>query len=286
LKRRIINRWYILPLFIISLFLLFGCETVIQGVRPYQPFPDEILESPRTLVNELRKREGLLENLKAITHLTLNTPDKNLTTKEVFILKKNLALRVETINFFGHPTMYLVSNNKELLVYFPFEGKFLRTEATRKNLYKWTGVNLNLSQIMKILSGTVPLSIDTKQMRGIYTSREKRYILQIYNKEEDVLEEIWIEADRFIPARSLLFSPEGEVLLDVEYHHFKKVQDYLLPFSIKVSFPKENTDIKIVYKKVYINQKLSDDIFHLFIPKKATEIILNESSKLYERDRD
>lgn len=272
MKRRITNRWYILPLSLISLFLLFGCETVIQGVRPYQPFPDEILEFPENLVNQLREREGLLENLKTIAHLTLNTPDKNLSTKEVFIIKRDLALRVETINFFGHPTMYLVSNNKDLLVYFPFEGKFLRTEATRKNLYKWTGVNLNFSQIIKILSGIAPLSMDTKRIRGIYKSAEKKYILQIYNNEENILEEIWIEADRLIPTRSLLFSPEGDVLLDVKYHHFKKVQDYLLPFSIKIILPKENTDIKIVYKKVYINQELSEDIFRLFIPKKAIEI--------------
>ena len=187
---------------------------------------------------------------------------------------KDLGLRMETINFFGHPTMYLVSHNNDLSVYFPLEGKFLRTTATRKNFYRWTGVDLGQEQVIKILLGITPLTGYSEKVRGIYRPDEGIYLLQIESKE-GISEEIWIEAERFIPIRSLLFNSEGELILDVTYGRFTRVQNYLLPFTIHISLPKEDTEVKVAYQKVSINQHLPDDIFKLFIPDKAREITLN-----------
>ena len=107
-----------------------------------------------------------------------------------------------------------------------------------------------------------------KEIRGIYQSTEKRYILQFY-QEDSIREEIWIEADRSVPVRTLLFDSEGGMVLDVSYGQFQAVQNYLLPFSIKVALPKEDTLIKIAYKKAFINQEVKEDVFELSIPEKA-----------------
>jgi outer membrane lipoprotein-sorting protein len=270
LKRRDNYRRDIFVSFI-SFFLLFGllgCQTAIKEIGPYQPFPGEVLDNPEHLVQKLAERERQIDNLKAIIHFQLNTPLKKASLKEVLILKKDFGIRMETINFMGHPTMYLVSKDKDLLVYFPFEAKFLRTRATRKNFYRWTGVNLDLSQVIKIFLGTTPLSDGLKEIRGIYQSTEKRYILQFY-QEDSIREEIWIEADRSVPVRTLLFDSEGGMVLDVSYGQFQAVQNYLLPFSIKVALPKEDTLIKIAYKKAFINQEVKEDVFELSIPEKA-----------------
>lgn len=254
----------------ISFFLLFGfgCQTAIKEIGPYQPFPGEVLDNPQPLLQKLAEREKQIDNLKAIIRFHLNAPLKKANLKEVLILKKDFGIRMETINFMGHPTMYLVSKDQDLLVYFPFEAKFLKTRATRKNFYRWAGVNLDLSQVIRIFSGTTPLSDGLKEIRGIYQSNEKRYVLQFY-QEDTIREEVWIEADRSVPVRALLFDSEGGMVLDVSYGQFQAVGNYLLPFSIKVALPKEDTLIDIAYQKAFINRELKEDIFELSIPETA-----------------
>jgi outer membrane lipoprotein-sorting protein len=133
-------------------------------------------------------------------------------------------------------------------------------------------VNLDLSQVIKILSATVPLSAGIKgKTRWIYTPQEKRYILQIFD-EKTIREEVWLEAERFIPQRTLLFDEEGALFLDVSYTLYQSVQNRLFPYSMKIVLPAENTVIHIIYKSVSINQKLPDGIFTLPIPKKTKSL--------------
>jgi outer membrane lipoprotein-sorting protein len=257
------------------MLILFGCQAAVQKTGPYSPPPAEVLgpSKEQELFSRLREWTDSFDNLKALVNLHLKSPAKKANMKEVIVLKKNSGLRIETLNLLGQPTMYLVSKDKDnLLIYFPFENKLKETRATKENLYQWAGVNLDLSQVIKILSATVPLSAGIKgKTRWIYTPQEKRYILQIFD-EKTIREEVWLEAERFIPQRTLLFDEEGALFLDVSYTLYQSVQNRLFPYSMKIVLPAENTVIHIIYKSVSINQKLPDGIFTLPIPKKTKSL--------------
>jgi len=274
-KRSSTQEGFLVLFFSLFLLLLVGCQAAIQKTGPYSPPSGEVLgpDKEQELFSKLREREDSFDNLKGLVNLDLKSPAKKAKTKEVIVLRKNSGLRIETLNLLGQPTMYLVSEDRDnLLIYFPFENKLKKTKATKENLYQWAGVYLDLPQIIKVLSATVPLSAGTGgKKRWAYNSQEKRYILQILDGKT-VREEVWLEAERFLPQRTLLFDEEGALFLDVSYALYQNVQNRLFPYSIKIVLPAENAVIHVVYKSVSINQKLPDGIFTLPIPEKTKSL--------------
>lgn len=262
---------FTLYLFLI-LLLLFGCRASIQKPGPYSPSSSEVLGpgKEQALFSRLKQWEDSFENLRGLVSLDLKSPKKNANLKEVIVLQKRSGLRIETLNPLGQPTMFLVAKDKDdLLIYFPFERRLEKVSATRENLYQWAGVYLDLSQVIKILSATVPLSQSKgEKSRWIHKPKEKRYVFQIFN-EGAIREEIWFEAERFLPLRALLFEDDGTVFLDVSYTLYQSVQDSLFPYSVEIVLPAEKTRVHVVYKTVKINQELPEDIFTLPIPEKT-----------------
>lgn len=251
-----------------------GCTTY-RVVSP-PPGADQVLERPDRLLSRLQEEQGKLRDLKGLVDIVLNAREERYAGKAVLILRENGSIRLEPLNFFGQPLIYIVVNNGVLSAYNPSRNEYFRGRATTENLYDWLGVPLTSREIVEVLLG----SFMPKLMDGNLHARwdgtmgkAGAYNLQV-TEGDRVKRQWWLDARSLTPLRFQLISRLRDGDLKVIYSGYRREGDLRFPSSVQVEVGRGERTLKIRYRNVKLNQDLAPLAFHLPIPSGVSVIPL------------
>lgn len=242
-------------LFFFLIFLTNGC------VRKPPPPPKITISSASAIIQALENRKKRIQDLKALAHISLASPDRKFSAKQAIILRKPHYLRVETLSFFGYPILYLFADGRQISFYDPKENKLFRGSSQLDNIFKLTGIALEISEIITILCGDVPLNSNITRPELRFEPENTLYSLRLRPYEV-----IKLGAVDLLPRQYQLAERPGETYntsIEVSYQQYEKINDLLFPFNIQIKLPKMATTVTIKYSEVKFNQSVPTSSFEL-----------------------
>jgi len=226
----------------------------------------EIVASPRLILNSFRERRAVFLDLRAMAKISIRSSRGNYQAKQIVILRRPASLRLETLGFIGNPSLYLLAHRDHLILYSPYEKKFVRGKAVAANIFKLAGLPLTVGEVLDLLSGGVPSLSDSSRAILAYHAGEDLYWLQIFLDNGRPYQRTWIGAEDLAPKGYQLYDSLGKVYLMAEYENYNLLNGYLFPYKVKIHLPQEKVYIELTYQEVSLNQGVPASLFQLPVP--------------------
>ncbi|OGW18462.1 MAG: hypothetical protein A3G93_11605 [Nitrospinae bacterium RIFCSPLOWO2_12_FULL_45_22] len=239
-------------IFSLSIFSYNGC------VKKPPLHPKAIITSAQVVIQALEERKRRIQDLKALARISLVSPERKFSAKQAITLRKPYYLRLETLSFFGYPMLYLFANDQQLSFYNPQENKLFRGSVQLDNIFKLTGLPLEISEIIAILCGDMPLNSNSSQAELRFEPETTLYSLRLGPDEE-----IKLGAMDLLPRQYRWADKSGKTYLEVIYQEYEKINGFFSPFTIRVKLPQRAISVEIKYSEVKLNQAVPITSFEL-----------------------
>lgn len=238
------------------LILFLGTLSATGCAKKSPTLPKHTITSAPVIIQTLEKRKKIIQDLKAFAHISLTTPEKKFSAKHALILLKPHYLRLETLSFFGYPMAYLFANGQQISFYNPGENRLFRGSSQVNNIFRLTGIALEIGKIVAILCGEIPSNFDKSHPELRFDPENTLYSLRLKPNEE-----IKLGALDLLPRQYKFTERAGEI--EVSYQQYKKIHGLFFPFDIQIKFPHLATTIQIKYSEVEFNQAVPISRFEL-----------------------
>ena len=259
----------------VLLILAAGCAPF--RVIPPPPEADQILKRPDHLLGRVQEEQSRLRDLRGLVEIVLNAREERYTGKAVLLLRGEGSIRLEPLNFFGQPLIYIVADNDTLSAYYPSKNQYFRGRATARNLYRWLGVPLTPKELVEVLWGSVVPGLEAGDVRVRWDGTVGQlgaYQLQI-TEGDRVRRQWWLDARSLVPLRFQSIARSGGAGLEVLYSGYRIEGSLRFPASVEVEVGQGERTLGIHYRKVKLNQGLAPLAFHLPVPSGVSVIPLD-----------
>ncbi|MEE8109913.1 MAG: DUF4292 domain-containing protein [bacterium] len=249
-----------------------GCASM--GVVPPPPEAARHLKQPVSLLEQVWERRGRFHDLRGVVEITLNSPQDRYAGKAVLLLQAKGSIRLEPLNFFGQPLIYIVAHNERLEAYDPGKGNYFRGRATARNLYQWLGIPLFPEEVVRILWGGVPPLARRHRFKADWdgsVGASGSYRLEFQERGRGA-RRWWVDARTFLPVRFQALDSRGKDLLTVRYKNYRRDWGIPLPVDVEVEVERSGRTLDLHYGQVKVNRGLAPLAFHLPVPR-GTRII-------------
>jgi hypothetical protein len=167
-----------------------------------------------------------------------------------------------------------------LSLYTKKHNKYYQGVATQENMFKLSGINLSVEDMILVLSGNPPRLHDSMTEWGFFIPEQQLFYLERVSLHDKRAQRIWfdttISAIVFIREHQL---PEGDVFLDIQFNRYSAAEGgYPVPQEILINRPLERTLVNITYDaaSLTINQPIEPTLFTFTPPADAQTHILED----------
>jgi outer membrane lipoprotein-sorting protein len=247
---------------------------------PQKPLPPPVLpgaemaEMTTAEVSQIiTKRAEQFRNLKGTGKVRIQTWEERYRFSEAFVLETPARFRLETLGFFDQPVIFLTSDEEILALYSKKHNVSYRGVASQENLFKLSGINLTVEDVIQVLSGNPPLLSQIDSEWGMFLTDLKKYYLERVSLRDNIVQRIWFDTTtRTISNIQGYKLTNGELLLDLQFKDYRaEAGTYPIPAYILIDRPLDKTRVEIVYKYFAVNQQLDQTVF-TFIPPEDAKI--------------
>lgn len=243
-----------------------GCQSI---PNPWQglPPPATLLTGVAPVWEHLAARRQALHSLRGLAQVDLQAGIRHATVDDmVVVLQRFEAIRLEGIGPVGQPLFLLIADAHQLSLYTPQEGRLLTGAASAENLMRLFGIALTPTALEYILAGDVPLVTLPTAGAFAYRARENLYLWQGQVPPASQAYRIWFEPYDLQPVRLEMEDPGGQLVLQVWYEDFQRLDGLRVPYRITVVQPAVGRRVVWQYKEVQINTSLTQALFHMRVP--------------------
>ena len=218
--------------------------------------PDQIRLHQETLAR-INQRRQAIETLSAVGRIVLITPRERFAADELVRLRLPDALRLETRDALGQLQMLLVSRGGEGTVWVPAESKGYRFSPSDKSLKRSLGIDLSVSELIPLLTGTPPLSpVPPEEIRS---ERVDDQIVLHLSDGRRRGETVWVDGAGQV-SRWERTGPTGRVEIRLDFTDYQEVQGIAFPMAIGYTGPEETT-LTIRYRSIHLNEPQEERFF-------------------------
>lgn len=217
--------------------------------------------SEREILENLFSQQGSLQGLRGVADLKLSMPDYLYRGKAVLLIGLPDQIRIELMNFVGFADLVLSSDGQMMEVSLPSEGKTIRGTPTPEEVERLCGVRIPLPQLLRILLGHPPYSLDEEVATWVLAGNGREF--RGPGKEPGLLTQRirTDEAGRMIKEGEIV-DQEG-VWFSFQLGDYRKVSDFLIPFSVDITMKRERMELQLAYREVEPNPSLDPAAFRL-----------------------
>jgi hypothetical protein len=194
----------------------------------------------------------------------------------VVVLQHFDAIRLEGIGPVGQPLFLFVATNQGLSLYAPQEARILFGTASAANFERLFGLTVSPHSLQYVLFGDIPLPTLPPLGDFRYQARDNLYLWQGYSTDEPWYYRIWFEPYDLHPVRFTLEEPPGNVLLQVHYEDFQRVDKFLMPRQLILTQPAASHRIVWHYTDIQLNAALSQNLFRIQPPPRTEQVNLDQ----------
>lgn len=253
----------------LALFVLDGCAyfrrmprlPILEG-----PVRGAVISSPQPFLKAVQERRDSFRDLQAMALVSIQSPWGKLRAHQLIRLRKTPSfLRMETLGPIG-PSLYILADEEQLLLYNPYEGRLLKGKASPDQIRKLIRLPLAIPEMVNLLAGLPPPLADGHfQVSLTHQSENERYWVQISSAENQPYQKAWMGADMTLQGCQL-YDSKGRVSLIARYGAYHPVDGYPLPRGIQLYLPQEKTFLELTYQDPSVNEGLPDFLLELPIP--------------------
>lgn len=245
------------------LWLVAGC----RGSLHPSPPAAALLSSVDPIWQHLQVRRATYANLKGLARLQLHTPQGGSSLDSVaVVLERFEALRLEGLGPFGQAVFLLVSDGQRFSFYLPHERRVLSGPVSTQQFVRLFGLLVAPRMLPYLFVGDVPLQTFPEDGRFRYLEADNLYLWEGDASQELWSYRIWFDPYRLLPVRFDLITPANEVVLQVTYEDFRRVDGVTLPYRITLMQPAVARHVVWHYSEVRINTDVAPALFHLRLP--------------------
>ncbi|OGP70778.1 MAG: hypothetical protein A2Z73_00960 [Deltaproteobacteria bacterium RBG_13_60_28] len=245
---------------------LWGCRSLPP------PAPPVAVTSAAELISRLQAGKPQVQSFEAKGRLTLLSPNRNYSGTSLIKGRLPQTVRADVLDILGRSLLYFYSNGQEVQVLSPKEGKLYRGEATPGNLAAFIPPAVTLSQMLRLLTGDLPLSAG-QPSSWAYEADQGRYLLEWRYPEGAIKERLWLEARDLRPVQEEWHGPDGQLRFTAEFGDFGQVTPGL-PSKIILKTPQPQAELRLVFKEMTLNPPLKDSDLVVPRPPAVTEVPL------------
>ncbi len=260
-------RW--IGIFALLVFLL-GCP------RPPLRFGFQgMYTDAHALLQEVDRQSSKLFSVNTEARVRLKTPEQSGTADHFIAAQKNALLHFETLSFFGKPVAVWASNEDQFGLYLDEEGVFYTGPATAKNFSLVFPLEIEPSEIVRLLLGDVPRIQYTKVSLSL-DEEARAYLITLTQGE--VTQRLWIETEFLRPVRSEIRGKRG---YNLHFNRYRDFQSIRLPTTIKLSAVEADgqpgeTELTVRYTgETEVNTNLERELFVPSAPPNARIVTLD-----------
>lgn len=256
------------------LLLSVGCQNIALKPWAYPTEVGQTFEAAGPLLEALAARRGRFVSLTARARFTLRTPNQELVADHAVVVRKDRALRLETLSPLGQPTAILVATDERVRWVDTAGGRHWDGPSSSQALERLVRVPLGLEEMVAILSGTLPPEDDVAPARLEQEPVGATYRLFIPGKSPAEWREV-VVARRDLTIRSrTCFDANGRETLRVRNERFRVFNGYPMPMRVEVALPEREVFLTVEFRRMRVNQPLDPEIFDLPIPPGSQRITL------------
>ncbi|MDO9515407.1 MAG: hypothetical protein Q7J01_04805 [Syntrophales bacterium] len=207
------------------------------------------------------------DTIRATAKISLSSPEGAYSRKMALLLRMPSSLRVEAMPLFGPADFFLSANEESIKVFFPGEGKFYVSAATRENLFLFFKVFLSPADMVPLLAG-LPPHIAGGQLSGHVEGSLYRVDIKSGKRQRS----LWVDPDDHTLTK-IEDIDDGRTLWRATFtdHIVVSGVPYPLRVRIEVKSP-ESVNMDIRYLDLDISPTEDTAIFDLQIPSGITPI--------------
>ena len=226
------------------------------------------------------------ESLIGAGKVSINTWEEKYKFSETFVLEKPAKFRLETLGFLDQPAVFLTSNESMLTLYSKKQNICYKGVASQENLFRLSGINLEVEDAILVLSGNPTRIFSTNIEWGMPLPEQQQYYLERISLLQETVQRIWFDAERYVISyfeEAMLTN--GEIVLKVQFNNYRaEVGNYPVPAEILIECPFDNTRVRVEYKFFDVNQPIEQELF-VFSPPQDAKIHNIDDRTLEEIER-
>lgn len=231
------------------LVVLAGCTTTTVQTIPTEA-PTRPWEAAQ-LRDAIAQRREKFQSLRALANVDYSGPDGKNGFQEAVLVQRPDRLRLETLSMLG-AILVVTVNNKEIVGYHPREGVYVRGQASRANLQKYTQIPLELDEITALLLGLPP--VDAKAPSEL----NENSLTFASNTGKDVVS---FESKEAVPTKWQRMDSSGRVELSASFTDYIQTAAGLFPSQILMESPQQKKRLQIRYQEPELNASIPNEVF-------------------------
>jgi hypothetical protein len=244
-----------------ALFAQAGCATV--SPTPSAPVAATKRWEAAEIIDAISQRQDQFRSLRALARVDYLGPDGKQGFQEAVHVQRPDRLRLETLSMLG-AILIVTVNDKEIVGYHPREGLFLRGERTKRNLFRYTQIPLELDEITMLLVGLPP--VDAK---SVWRQEGSGLIFLANGQKKDL---VAFESAQAVPTRWERFDDAGAVALSARFSDYRTTPHGLFPSRILIEAPAQGRKLDMRFEEPELNAALPADLFSQQKPLHAQEL--------------
>lgn len=248
-------RW---PLWIALVSLLAGCvhrlDTGTYG----------LLEDPAFVLEVIRERYRAVDGLVGEGRLSIDAPEGSGSLRMAVEVAKPSFVYLETVDILGTPRGTFATDGDTFGFYQPQGDIFYTGPASAEIMGRFLPVALSPEELSSTLLGQIPL-LDTEDMRMVLEEKSGTY--EIFLRQGRIQQRVVVATKDL---RLISVETRGAPAIDAFFEdHEEKIPGIPFPGSIRLEVRRAETEVKIRYRDIRLNQAVNPGAFELAPPPSA-----------------
>jgi outer membrane lipoprotein-sorting protein len=242
--------------------LMLGCLSLCwAGCVRKTPVLEPVDLPVAPILERLDEKRVALSGFRASGTLRLEGRGRQWSGRALVLARFPHRLRLELLNFFGQPALYVVSDGEEFITWAPGENAS-RGFALGKVIATLTSLPLQDNEAMLLLAGALP-EFQYRETRLFRDPQDGAFVLSLEDPARGEIERVWLEEDA-ATIRRLQRIQGGTSLLDATFSEFTEADGFCYPREVKIEVA--GVHLALRYQVFVPNVHLDDEVFHLELP--------------------
>ncbi|TKJ36094.1 hypothetical protein CEE39_00160 [bacterium (candidate division B38) B3_B38] len=268
---------------LIGVFLYGGCSLFRYEIKKREVKVSYKEASLDRLLELINRNQELIHSLTASLQVGLNfgVPGKYDNCNGQLLIERPHKIRLTGYRSLMPTIFLMVADADNYWVYIPSKKKAYQGLTAENNMLSRKGEEASIEDIKphEILAA---LMLDDK----ITPSQSKRkayldilpnmYIINIVERKGEGLlypvRRIWVEREELTVVRHELFDSQGRLRSEVYFRNHRPAGEATFPWLVLIKRPWEGMSIRLVFKKIKLNQPLNPEAFR-FQPSESVDVI-------------
>jgi len=252
------------------LFLLAGCQPQLPPTLQRLDLAPEGLTTEQAFAL-LEQRATQFQTLLGTGKVYIKNWEEKYKFSQLFVLERPQRFRLETLGFLNQPAIFFISDAAMLSLYAKKPNVYYRGVASQKNLFKLSGINLTVEDMILVLSGNPPKMTEISSAWGMYLADTQQYYLERISVQHKRIQRVWFD----VATNTVAFVEEyhlnsGELTLKVAFADYRAAAGaYPIPAQVEINRPMDNVRVVIHYRDFDVNHTLQADTFAFTPPQNA-----------------